>query len=57
MSLIISNLKATEPRTLHKKAEASTTWFKRVVDSIRWIQQKVDFSLLLTCQLDEWEKH
>lgn len=46
MSLIISNLQATEPRTLYKKAEATGAWFKRVVDCIRWIKQKVVFSVI-----------
>lgn len=55
MSLILSNLQATEPRTLNNGEQTSTSWFKRVVDCIMWMQQKV-FSLLLTrqtCQLED----
>lgn len=52
MSLTVSNLQATEPRNLNNGVQTSTSWFKRVVDCIKWMQQKA-FSLLLTCQLEE----
>lgn len=52
MSLTVSNLQATEPRTLNNGVQTSTSWFKRVVDCIKWMQQKA-FSLLWTCQLEE----